>query len=138
MTMKMDKDQHKLLALWAADCAEHVLPQFEGKRPGDVRAREAISAARAWAKGELPLALARKTAFTAHEAARDAINPAARAAARAAGHAAATAHVASHALHAANYAVDAAEAGGGDPVAERAWQDEQLPDALRAILYPED
>ncbi|KKB84020.1 hypothetical protein VW29_12595 [Devosia limi DSM 17137] len=136
--MKLGKDEHRLLALWAADCAEHVLAQFEGKRPGDVRARDAVVATRAWARGELPLALARKTTFSAHEAARDAINPAARAAARAAGHAAAATHVASHALHAANYAVDAAEAGGIDPDAERAWQDEQLPDALRAILYPED
>ena len=30
---------HQLLALWAADCAEHVLPRFEGVRPNDPRPR---------------------------------------------------------------------------------------------------
>ena len=27
------KPDQKILALWAADCAEHVLPYFEDKRP---------------------------------------------------------------------------------------------------------
>src|SRR4051794_11774393 len=45
--------QHHLLALWAADCAEHVLPHFETVAPGDLRPRAAIGAARAWARGEI-------------------------------------------------------------------------------------
>jgi hypothetical protein len=42
-----DPDHH-LLALWAATCAEHVLGLFESVRPGDLRPRQAIEAARAW------------------------------------------------------------------------------------------
>jgi len=42
-------DDHHLLALWAADCAEHVLPLFLRERPGDDRPRQAIVAARGWA-----------------------------------------------------------------------------------------
>ena len=45
-------DDHRLLAIWAADCAEHVLPFFETERPGDDRPRQAIELGRAWARGE--------------------------------------------------------------------------------------
>jgi hypothetical protein len=33
---------HRLLALWAASCAEHVLGLFESAQPGDPRPRQAI------------------------------------------------------------------------------------------------
>ena len=47
-----DEDHHRL-ALWAADCAEHVLPVFEAARPDDRRPREAIAARDArWTRGE--------------------------------------------------------------------------------------
>ncbi len=46
-----DTDHH-LLALWAASCAEHVLPLFESAHPGDLRPRAAIDHVRAWVRGE--------------------------------------------------------------------------------------
>ncbi len=46
-------DDHHLLALWAASCAEHVLNLFESARPQDPRPRQAIEAARAWVRGEV-------------------------------------------------------------------------------------
>ncbi len=33
----LQDDDHRLLALWAADCAEHVLHYFEEARPNDDR-----------------------------------------------------------------------------------------------------
>src|SRR5215211_5433736 len=39
---------HRLLALWAATCAEHVLPLFEAVQPADPRPRHAIEQIRAW------------------------------------------------------------------------------------------
>ncbi|QGR00033.1 hypothetical protein EHS13_10645 [Paenibacillus psychroresistens] len=118
--------------LWAIDCAEHVLPYFEGKCDNDDRPRKAIEAGRAWESGELAMSEARKAAFAAHAAARNANDQAAAFAARAAGHAAATAHVAGHAIHAAtyaakaaNYAVEPAEAGA-NAVKERNWQFQHL------------
>ena len=93
-------DQRKL-ALWAAVCAEHVLPYFEEKYPKDDRPRKAIEAARAWSCGEIKCGKARDAAVATHAAARAADEGAARAAARAAGHAAGTAHMAGHARHAA-------------------------------------
>lgn len=105
--VKLDETNHRALALWAADCAEHVLACFETQHPDDHRPRQALEAARAWARDEIACGVARAAAFAAHAAARDADDPVARAAARAAGHAAATAHVADYARHAADYAVKA-------------------------------
>src|SRR5690348_4878769 len=88
---------HRLLAVWAADCAERVLPLFEESSPDD-RPRRAVEMARAWARGEVPVGAAQKAAVAAHAAARGAARAAATAAARAAGHAVATAHMADHSL----------------------------------------
>ena len=103
----INKQNKKRLALWAADCAEHVLKVFQEKCPKDTRPQEAIEAARAWTHDEIKVGQARTAAFATHTAARETDDIAACAAARAAGHAAATAHVASHAIHAANYALKA-------------------------------
>ena len=125
--MQNNSDDHHALALWAADCAERVLPLFEAEHPADKRPRDAISAARRWAKEKLSMVAARQFALEAHAAAREASTEAARQAARAAGHAAATAHVPTHAAHAAEYAVKAVTAQGGNSAAEEHWQDQKLP-----------
>src|SRR5438045_6339986 len=65
-----DADHH-LLALWAAACAEHVLPFFEAAQPADLRPRQAIEQARAWARGEIAMAVARAAGGHAMGAARD-------------------------------------------------------------------
>lgn len=132
--MKLDKQDHSSLVLWAADCAEHVLPYFEKEYPKDDRPRKAIEAGRAWVRDEITVSDARVAAFAAHAAARDADHTAARAAARAAGHASATVHVASHAHAAADYAVTAAEAAGSP--GEREWQYRRLMEHLRPIVFP--
>ena len=46
----LEDDDHRLLAMWAADCAEHVLHHFEQARPKDDRPRRAIDLGRAWAR----------------------------------------------------------------------------------------
>lgn len=138
----MDGQDHGSLALWAADCAEHVLPRFEEERPGDDRPRKAVEAGRAWARGGMKMGEARAAAFAAHAAAREADRAEVQAAARAAGHAAATAHVAAHAPHAADYAVKAAAqaADATDPSAaaaeERDWQRQRLAEHLRPLAFP--
>src|SRR6478672_6678364 len=67
----LQDDDHRRLALWAADCAEHVLPLFEAVRPDDDRPRRAIDLGRAWARGEIPWAEARTAAGHANAAAED-------------------------------------------------------------------
>src|SRR3989337_1867900 len=100
----LQADDHRMLAMWAADCAEHVLHHFEQERPKDDRPRRAIDLGRAWARGEITWAEARTAAGHANAAARD-LSGAARHAAYAAGQAAAVGHVAAHELGAAAYAI---------------------------------
>ena len=132
------EQEHRLLAIWASDCAEHILPNFEKMYPEDDRPRKAIEAARAWERGDLPMVDARKAAFASHAAARMANNAAAQAAARAAGHAAATAHVADHARHAATYALKSVSAVADREAVnvESDWQYRRLPEHLRLVLFP--
>ena len=129
-----DADHH-LLALWAAACAEHVLPLFDAVRPGDDRPRRAIEAARAWVRDELPMMQTRALGGHAMGAARD-LTGAARFAAYAAGQAAVVAHVAEHDLGAAAYAIKAVRAADGDAAGrdECRWQREQLPEAIRELV----
>ncbi len=92
----LTKDDHKALALWAANCAEHVLPFFEEKYPDDTRPRDAIHTLQEWVKtGKFSMPVIRGASLAAHAAARDVKEEdnAARFAARAAGQAVATAHV---------------------------------------------
>ena len=112
----LQDDDHHLLAVWAADCAEHVLHHFEQARPGDDRPRRAIDLARAWARGEVTMTQARSAGGHANAAARE-LSGAARHAAYAAGQAGAVAHVAAHELGAAAYAIKAARAAS--PEGER-------------------
>lgn len=136
----LDLTRHRLLAAWAADCAEHVLPLFDNRHPDDDRPRLAIEGARAWSRGEITVGEARADSVHAHAAARDASEDEARAVARASGHAVATAHMADHSLGAAAYAVKAvklasptADAGmAGD--LEHRWQRERLPEAVRELV----
>jgi hypothetical protein len=129
-----DPDHH-LLALWAAACAEHVLPFFAAERPEDERPRLAIEAARAWTRGELGMMQARAAGGHAMGAARD-LRGAARFAAYAAGQAGVVSHVAAHELGAAAYAIKSVQATRGDSAGriECQWQRDQLPDDVRELV----
>jgi immunity protein 5 of polymorphic toxin system len=130
---------HRLLAIWAADCAQHVLHHFEQVRPRDDRPRRAIDLARTWARGEIKWAEARIAAGHANAAARD-LSGAARHAAYAAGQAAAVGHVAAHELGAAAYAIKAARAAATEDERESPgrlecqWQRDQLPHEIRQLV----
>lgn len=130
ITELASRTDHKTLAVWAADCAERVLPYFEEQYTEDTRPRKAIEACREWARtGVFRMADVRSTSLAAHAAARAAeeYSPA-RSAARAAGQAMAAAHVPAHAIAAAIYAAtavrDAAGTTDADSAAmrEREWQ----------------
>ena len=130
----VSETDQKTLAIWAADCAERVLPCFEASYPEDTRPRRALEACRAWARtGVLRMADVRKASLDAHAAAREAgDDAAARSAARATGQAVATAHVPGHAIAAAVYAATAVRDAAGSADAdvaterEREWQYRRL------------
>jgi hypothetical protein len=128
------KIDHKILAIWAIDCAERVLPYFEEKYPEDHRPREAIETLQAWIDtGAFKMTVIRKASLTSHAAAREVgEDNAARSAAHAAGQAVATAHVPTHSIGAAIYALqaihrvsDSADADS-DVAKEREWQYQHL------------
>ncbi len=129
----LDLKNHRLLVIWAAECAERVLPIFE-EGSSDERPRKAIEAARAWARGEVSTGVAQKAAYAAHAVAREAKTPEARCAARAAGQAVAAAHLADHSLVAANYAIKTIEKAGGSSADESTWQISRLPESIRELV----
>jgi hypothetical protein len=130
---------HRLLALWAATCAEHVLPLFEAVAPCDPRPRRAIEQARVWVRGEAKMMETRAVGGAANSAARP-LGGAPRFAAYAAAQAALVAHVAAHELGAAAYAIKAVRAAAPKGEGERAgrreceWQRAQLPEAIHALV----
>ena len=108
----LSENDRRLVAAWAADCAERVLAVFETEAPTDDRARDAIARARAFARGELTAAEEIKRRFVAGRAA------------------AGVAHMGAHALGAAAYAARAVSlAHPNSPEETReeiSWQLERL------------
>ena len=81
----------RVVARFAVESAQEVLPIFEQSDPGDTRPRGAVEAAWVFVNGAARSTLQRVTAMGAHRAARELTDAAARHAARAAGDAAAAA-----------------------------------------------
>ena len=135
----LSDDHHRLLALWAAECANHVLHFFEEVRPGDDRPRRAIECTRAWVLGEIAMKEARVSAYHANAAAME-TEGAAKQAAFSAGQAVVVAHVAAHYLGAAAYAIKAALAAGNETTRDEMgrnewmWQIEKVPTELKELI----
>jgi len=128
----------RLVAAWAADCAERVLWVFEEEAAADDRPRDAIARARAFARGELDAAGEIRRRFAAGRAAHAVTSPAAKAAAWSAAQASGVAHIGAHALGAAAYAAKAAAttatAAPDAGHAEIAWQLEHLSEPVKVAL----
>lgn len=134
----LSEADRRLVAVWAADCAERVLGLFEAEAPGDDRPRAAIARARAFARGDLSTAEEIRRRFVGGVPAGEVSAPAAIAAARAAGQAVGVCHMGAHALGAAAYAVKAASLAAPDRpevvADEIAWQLAHLTPEARAAL----
>jgi len=134
----LSESDRRLVAAWAADCAERMLAVFEQEAPDDDRPRDGIARARSFSRGELDAAGEIRRRFVAGRAAQAVESAAARAAARAAGQAAGVAHMGAHALGAAAYAATArALASPDDPAAaseELAWQLSRMSEPVRGAL----
>lgn len=100
----LSEADRRLVAAWAADCAERAVGLFEAEVPGDHRPRALIARTRAYARGELGTAEEIRRRFVGGVPAGEVRSPAAVAAARAAGQAVAICHMGAHALGAAAYA----------------------------------
>src|SRR5437764_11787637 len=103
----LSEADRRLVAAWAADCAERVVALFEAEAPDDDRPRALIARTRAFARGEVKTADEIRRRFAGGVGAGAVKVPAAVAAARAAGQAVAVCHMRAPALGAAAYAVKA-------------------------------
>ena len=129
---KVSLKNHKLLAIWAADCAEHVLPYFEKKHPKDKRPQKAIKTLKNWIKtGVFHMKDIRRASLDSHAAARKTKDNLACFAARSAGQAVATAHVPEHAFGASYYALKLTRASKKNINKEFNWQLNHLPTNLK-------
>ncbi|MBX3086940.1 MAG: hypothetical protein KF742_00505 [Cryobacterium sp.] len=134
----LSETNRRIVAIWAADCAERVLPLFEAEAPADCRPRDAIARARAFGRGELSAAGEIRRRFVAGRAAQAVKSGAAVAAARAAVQASGVAHMGAHALGAAAYAAKAASLSRPDRVGaideEVDWQVSHMSTDVRTAL----
>lgn len=134
----LSESDRRLVAAWAADCAERALGLFEAEAPDDDRPRALIARTRAFARGELSTAAEIRRRFAGGVGAGEVKAPAAAAAARAAGQAVAICHMGAHALGAAAYAVRAAALTAPDRPEvvedEIRWQLERMSADVRAAL----
>ena len=103
----LSDSNRRILARWAADCAERVLPLFEAEARLEEQVRDALARARAYSNGESNAAEEIAKRLIAGKSASAATTPAGAAAARAVAQAAAVAHMGAHALGAAAYATKA-------------------------------
>jgi|SRR5690625_49355 len=119
---ELTMDELRVVARYAAESAQAVLPAFQDVHPDDPRPRAAIDAAWEFVNGAKRTALQRVTSLDAHRAAKEASTEAARLAARSAGDAAsaaylhpiAKAHQVGHILRAAASEARVAELNAGD------------------------
>jgi len=133
-----NKNDHRALGLWAAECAERLLPYFEEKY-SDTRPRDAIRTLREWVNtGKFIMSTIRGASLAAHAAAKKVSeeDKAAKFAAHAAGQAVATAHVPTHALGPVLYAIKLVAVTNPTDVItaiahERDWETKRLPENLR-------
>jgi hypothetical protein len=135
----LSEGDRRLVAAWAADCAEHVLGLFQAEAPEDPRPAELIARARAFARGELDTAQGIRRRFAGGVGAGEPHGAAARAAARSAGQAAAVCHMGAHALGAAAHALHAVALADPDRPerveAEISWQLDRMSAGVhRALL----
>lgn len=134
----LSEADRRVLAGWAATCAERALPLLDTQGDADRKVRDALRRAHAFARGESTAAEEIRQRMVAVSAAGAADTPAGAAAARAIAQAAAVAHMGAHALGAAAYAVRAMTLSRPDEpevaTQEVDWQLAQLSDDARAAL----
>lgn len=134
----LSEADRRLVAAWAADCAERVLGLFEADAPDDDRPRALVARARSFARGELSAAEGIRRRFSGGVGPGQVRGSASAAAARAAGQAAAVCHMGAHALGAAAYAVKAVSLAAPDrPEAaadEIRWQLDHMSADVRSAL----
>ncbi len=101
------KQNHRILVMWALDCAKTTLAQFEEKYPDELRPRRALELCKMWSRGKIKMREARRAILDAHAVAKEINDDEYGALAHAIGHAGAAVHVETHAIGLAIYELTA-------------------------------
>jgi len=94
----IEVQKHRTLVMWALDCAQEPLRNFESMFPKELRPRRALELSEAWAKGEIKMTEAKRAILDAHAVAKEIDDEECISLLHAIGHAGATVHVETHAL----------------------------------------
>lgn len=62
--VKQNSNEHKILALWAIDCLNRILPSFEKKYPNETILQTAVDTLKKWINSEIKMWDARKYTYT--------------------------------------------------------------------------
>lgn len=95
---RMGEQNHRTLVLWALDCGEAALCDFESVFPGEMRPRKCLESCRMWARGQIKMKDAKRAILDSHAVAKEIDDEAGKALCHGIGHAGATVHVSSHAI----------------------------------------
>ena len=126
----IDQSNRRVLILWALELAEETALQLAERYPEDLRPREAIDTARAWATGEIKMPIAKQAILNCHAMAKELTDKADIARCHAVGQACSVVHTVGHALGYPMYELTAIvlELGLGyfrEPIEERVMYYEQ-------------
>ena len=98
LTMLFRDQNHRIMVLWALDLAAESVAELEEKYPDEIRLREALEAARAWAAGKIKMRLAQRKILDCHAFAKEIDSKEDIALCHAIGQACAVVHTAGHAM----------------------------------------
>ena len=126
----IDQANRRVLILWALELGGETVLQLTKRYPEDLRPREAIAAARAWAAGEIKMPIAKRAILNCHAMAKELTDPADIARCHAVGQACSVVHTAGHALGYPMYELTAIVLEHGlddcrDPIEQRVMYYEQ-------------
>ena len=98
LTMLFREQSHRLMVLWALDLAAESVAKLEEKYPDEIRTREALEVAQAWAAGMIKMRLAQRKILDCHAFAKEIDSKEDIALCHAIGQACAVVHTARHAI----------------------------------------
>ncbi len=94
----LKEQSHRVLVLWALELADEALKNLQEKYPDEKSAEEAITAARAWAFGDIKMNLAKRKILDCHALAKSLQDKADIAVCHAIAQACSVVHTAKHAM----------------------------------------
>lgn len=94
----IEAQNHRTLVMWALDCGQIPLVQFEAKYPDETRPRVCLDLCDDWARGKIKMSVAKRAILDSHAVAKEIDDNEYGAICHGIGHAGATVHVGTHAI----------------------------------------